>query len=191
MGFFDDAEVEVNEISEDPFGFGNDYWPVKIVEIKDPEVTKSGDKVGMMVKWAVDHPKYANHFVGVNGRGLGNGNWTQIPVPKALQNQVPWDPKNDQKHAEVLINLRKLFEALGFSADEMGGIGRKEMTGRKCLAKIRVSQDDNGFWKFNLPVFQMKPLPDGDGMNEFASNGNSDEDELKKGLQDLNSDDDI
>lgn len=187
MGFFDDAEVEVNDIPDDPFGFGNDFWPVKIVEIKDPEVTKSGDKIGMMVKWAVDHPKYANHFVGVNGRGLGNGNWTQIPVPKALQGSIPWDPANDEKHAQVLFNLRKLFEALGFSADEMGGVGRDEMLGRKCLAKIKVSQDDNGFWQFRLNA--MKPIGSENGADEFTRNGTSnpgpsDNDVIKKALED-------
>lgn len=186
MGFLDDAGVEVNEIPDDPFGFGNDFWPVRIVEIKDPKLTTGGDKYGMMVKWAVDHEKYQSHFV---AQGLGNGNWLQLPVPKVLQEQgVPWDPKNDEKHATVLYNLRKLFEALGFRADEMSKVGKDEMLGRGCLAKIRPTMDENGFWQFRLVA--MKPFASGGGAAEFTKEGTSNpngglspEDLLKRELE--------
>lgn len=166
MGFFDEAGINANEIPDDPFGFGNDFWPVRIIEIGDPKVTTNGDKYGMMLKWAIDHPRFQNSYL---SEGLGNGNWTQLPVPKVLQEQgVPFDPANDPKHAAVLFNLGNLFTALGFSKDEMGGIGPNEMLGRGCLAKIKASQDDQGFWKFNLR--QMKPFKkDSNGVDETGS----------------------
>lgn len=188
MGFLDDAEVEVSDIPSDPYGFGNDYWTIFVKEVKKPEVTKKGDRFGMQIVWAVDDPQFANSPV---ANQLGYGNWVQLPVPKPLQNQIPWDAKSDEGR-KVLFALTNIFRALGFSADEMGGVGPEEMKLRRCMAKIKVTQNENGFFQFNPYAF--KPLPTGEGGNEFHSStthnpGPSDEDELKKGLQDLNDDD--
>jgi hypothetical protein len=170
MGFFEDAGVDLNEIPDDPFGFGNDFWPVRIIEVGEPKVTGGGDKYGMMVKWAVNHPKYDGQQVATQGLGLGN--WTRLPIPEALQGSIPWDPKNNPEDKKVLIDLRDVFVALGFKNDEMGGVDGAKMLHRGCLVKIRAKRNDEGFWQFNL--FAHKPLGDGDGANEFAkgtSNG--------------------
>jgi hypothetical protein len=175
-GIFGDAGVDVNDVPDDPFGFGNDYWPVRIVAIKKPAVTKSGDKFGMMVKYIVDHPKYQTHWVGDPQKGLGNGHWTQLPVPKVLQDRIHWDPQNDPKDQQVLTNLKALFKNLGFGVDEMKTVGPEKMLHRGFLAKIKVSQTDEGFWDFRFA--QPKPFPaegDGEGLNEFAGGLSADE----------------
>lgn len=166
MGFFDDAEVELNDIPDDPFGFGNDFWPVYVKEVGEPKVTKNGDRIGMMVTWAVDHPKFQNSQVADR---LGYGNWVQIPVPKSLQGSIPWDPKSEEGQ-RTLFGLKQILSALGFSADEMGKVGPNEMIGRRCLAKIKATQNEMSYWQFN--VYGFKPIPkDGsaEGVNEFAS----------------------
>lgn len=181
MGFFDDADVEIAEIPDDPFGFGKDFWPIWVKEVKDPEVTKSGERYGMMVTWAVDHPDFEGTQVADK---LGYGNWLQLPVPKPLQDRIPWDPKGSDK--KVLFDLKNLFLALGFTVDEMPTVDGPKMVGRRCLAKIGVKQNDQGFWQFNPYAF--KPLGDGDGMNEFAGksgNGKSAKDVIADELDDI------
>lgn len=166
-GFFEESGDDVAEIPDDPFGFGNDYWQVRIAEIKSPKVTQSGDKFGMMIKWYVDSPKYQEHWVGDPEKGLGNGNWTQLPVPKVLQKQgVPWDPKNNQQHEQVRIAFKNLLLNLGFSVDEMPKVGPAQMVHRGMLTKIKPKQDENGFWQFRFQA--PKPLASGDGASEFA-----------------------
>ena len=163
MGFFDDAEVEVNNIPDDPFGFGNDFWPTRIIEVKDPEITKNGQRFGMMIRWAVEHPKFDGHYVST--QGLGYGNWQQLPVPKKLQGQVPWD-NNSEEAVKVLFQLKELYKALGIPADQWGKVGKDDLLHKVCLSKIKVQQDENGFWQFRLTA--QKPLPSGEGMNEYA-----------------------
>jgi hypothetical protein len=167
MGFFDEAEVDVNEIPEDPYGFGNEFWPVRIIKLEDPKLTEKGDKYGMVIKYIVDHPKFATSRVGTDGWG----NWQQLPVPKIFQEQgVPWNPKYDDKHAQALFRLSELYKACGFPKDKWSGIGADDLVGAGFLAKLKVQQDDNGF--FQIRTVAMKPLPkDGNGNssggNEF------------------------
>ena len=167
-GFFDDAEVNLNDIPDDMFGFGNDYWAIRIVEAVNPKVTANRDKVGMMLKWAVDHPAYANNKPTQEMRM-----WVQLPVPKALQGSIAWDPRNDPKDRQVLVQLRDLYLALGFKNDEMGQVNGAKMIYRGAMAKIKPKRNAEGFWEFGL--FNMKALPEqgsGDGMNEFAQPSN-------------------
>lgn len=180
MGFLDEADVDVNDIPDDPFGFGKEFWPIYITEIKDPEVTKSGERFGMMISWAVDHPKYVGTQVATK---LGNGNWFQLPVPKVLQDQVPWDPKG--KDVGVLVNLKNLLLALGFGVDEMSGVGPAKMVGRRCLAKIKAEMGDMGFWQFNLQAFKPEGENSGNGLSEFANPGKSPEDLLKEEMNSI------
>lgn len=161
-GFFEDAGVETTDAPDDPYGFGNEYHRIRIMELKDPAVTKSGDKFGIMITWAVDEPKYQGSPVSKN---LGYGNWQQLPVPKALQGSVPWD-KNSEEGQKVLFNLRKLYEALGFKADEMKSVGPAELLYKGCLAKIKVTQNADGFWQFN--PYALKPMGSENGADEFA-----------------------
>ena len=166
-GFLDEAGINANDIPDDPFGFGNEYWPVFVVEVGKPKVTANKDKIGMMVKFAVDHPKYQGSFV---AKQLGNGNWTQLPVPTALRSQIPWDPEGEQEQ-QVLYRLKELYKALGFAKDEYGSVNGAKMLNRRMLTKIKVSQDDNGFWQFRFN--NMKPIGDGNGADEFTQTGQS------------------
>ena len=164
-GFFEDA----NDIADDPFGFGNDFHTVYVTEVGDAKVTAGKDKIGMMVKFAVDEPKYQGTMV---ANSLGNGNWYQLPVPKPLRSQIPWDP-NGEKEQRALYNLKELFGALGFAADEMGSVNGKKMIGRRMLTKIKVSRDENGFFQFRLNAPKSIPAGSDAGMGEFTSSGTS------------------
>jgi len=166
-GFLDEAEINANDIPDDPFGFGNDFWPVYVLEVGKPKVTAKKDKIGMMVKFAVDHPKFQGSFV---SKGLGNGMWVQVPVPVPLRSQIPWDNEGE-KEQQVLYNLKELYKALGFAKDEFGSVNGAKMIGRRALTKIKVGKTDTGFWDFRLN--NMKPIGDGEGMNEFAQPSNN------------------
>lgn len=187
-GIFDDAGVDLNDIPDDPFDFGNEFWPIRIIELGDVKVTTNGDKVGMMMKWAVEHPKYDNHMV---AKQLGNGNWQRLPVPRALQGQIPWAPKSNPDDKKVLIDLRDLYVALGFSVDQMNGIKPSDLLGKICQAKIKPKKTPEGFWQFN--IYAHKPFdPNSSGLDEFAggqkANGNqgmTEEEMLKKELGDI------
>lgn len=170
-GFFEEAEVDVHSIPDDPFGFGNDYWPIRIIEVGDPKVTQGGDKIGMMVKWVVDHPNYHNHYVGKTG--LGNGQWFQLPVPVKLRGEIPWDPQSDDAK-NVTYKLGKLYEALGFPKDRWAKVNKGLLIGAGCLTKIKPVMGDSGFWEFRFNG--MKPFPaegSAQGYGEFAQPGNS------------------
>jgi hypothetical protein len=169
-GFFEEAGINANDIPEDAYGFGNRHWPLVVVKVDKPKVTGNQDKIGMKVYFAVDHPKYAGHQV---SKQLGWGNWIQLPVPKVLQNQIPWDPENNPKDAATMVNLRKLFEALGFKADELGKVNGPKMIGRRCMARIKVSQNDQGFDQFNLNNFKTVGEGTDEGWSEYKQGSSS------------------
>lgn len=163
-GFLDEAGIDANDIPDDPFGFGNDFWPVFVLEVGKPKVTEKKDKIGMMVKFAVDHEKYQNSYV---SKGLGNGMWVQLPVPLALREQIPWDPEGE-KEQQVLFNLKELYKALGFAKDEYGKVNGTKMLHRRALTKIKAIRDENtGYWNFRLNG--MKPVAE----NETSQDGTS------------------
>lgn len=166
-GFFDEGGVDVNEVPDDPYGFGKEFWPIFVVEVGPAKVTKKKNMIGMMVKFAIDHPSFqGTRFA----EKLGNGNWYRLPVPVALRGQIPWDPNGvDEKKA--LFQLGQLYGALGFPKDQWGKINGAIMKDKRFLAKIRVSQDDQGFPRFNLQ--NPKPIGSEDGLDEFAKPGNS------------------
>lgn len=165
-GFFEEAGVNLNEIPDDAFGFGNDYWAIYLVECGEPKVTKNADKVGMMVKWAVDHPAYSNNKPTQEMR-----QWIQLPVPTALQGQIPWDPRTNPEDKKVLVDLRDLYLALGFKNDEMGKVNGAKMLTRRAMAKIKPRRNADGFWEFGL--FQLKAVPAGEATNGSISQGQS------------------
>jgi hypothetical protein len=158
-GFFGEAGIDATEVPDDPFGFGNDFWPLVCIEVGQAKVTANKDKIGMMVKFAVDHPKFQGAPV---GEKLGNGNWYQLPVPLALREQIPWDPEGD-KEKKALYNLGELFKAMGFPKDQWKSVNGKKMVGRRISAKIKATKDDNGFWQFRLN--QMKEIDGGADSN--------------------------
>lgn len=169
-GFFEEAEVDVNEVPDDPYGFGNEFWRVFVVSVGKAKVTQNGDKVGMMVKFAVDSPEYLGTKV---AESLGNGNWYRLPVPVGLRGQIPWEPKGLEEK-KALFQLGQLYAALGFPKDQWPKVNGALMVGKAFLTKIKVSQDEKGFYQFRLNG--MKPLAgDGSdaGMGEFTSQGTS------------------
>lgn len=178
MGFFDEAEVEVNDIPDDPFGFGKSHWLIQIDDIKDPKPTAGGDKFGMSIIWKCIDPEAPQEK-------LGNGNWIQLPVPVKLRDEIPWENKSPEAK-KVLHALANMYEALGFSKDEYGSIGKDELIGRHCMAKISVKQNAEGFWQFN--IFALRKPNDGDGSDsgfgEFSKKpaGKSEEDLLNDEL---------
>lgn len=184
MGIFDDAEIEVNDIPKDPFGFGNGYWPVTVLTVGEMKQTTNretggpGDKIGTMITWGCNHPDAPQM------ESLGRGNWQQLPVPTSLRGEIPWNPKSAEAK-KVIYELSNLYAALGFSKDEFGGIELTDLVGRTAMAKIFPRQNKEGFWQFN--IVGLKPVPDegdGSGMNEFArdNGGKSDEDLLNDEL---------
>lgn len=184
-GFLEEAGISGNDIPDDPFGFGREFWPLRVIEVGPPKVTANADKVGFMVKFAIDHPQFQGTPL---AEGLGNGNWYRLPVPKALQGQIPWDASSSEA-AEVKFNLGELYKALGFKRDEYSGVNGEKMLHRGCLAKVSAKKNEAGFWNFNL--WQMKPM-DGSGAPtganvtaRSASNGGmTDEEMLKRELED-------
>ena len=164
-GIFADAGVNVAEVPDDPFGFGNDFWPLVVVEVGKAKVTGNKDKIGMMVTFAVDHPKYQGHQV---SKQLGYGNWFQLPVPKPLQGQIPFDPKNNPKDSEAMVKLKKLFVSLGFPADQLKGVKAEMLVGKRCMAKIFPKENEQGFWQFNINGFK---AVDGNTDSNWSGNG--------------------
>lgn len=185
-GFLDEAGIDGNDIPDDPFNFGNDYWPVRVIKVGKPKVTAGGDKIGITVVFAVDHPRYQNSFVS-GERGLGNS-WYQVPVPLALRSQIPWDPEGE-KEQQALYNLKELYKALGFKKDEFGSVSGAKMLNRGMLTKIKVGRNAEGFWDFRLNA--SKPFGEGSdaGMGEFTNNGTSNPvsaaEQLKKEMDEI------
>lgn len=166
-GILDDAGISANDIPDDPFGFGNDFWPVYVVEVGAAKVTANKDKIGAMVKFAVDHPKYQGSYV---SKGLGNGMWIQLPVPLAIRSQIPWNPEGEMEQ-KALYNLKELYKALGIPKDQFGKTKLSDLKNKRALTKIKVQMGDSGFWEFRLNA--MKPIGDGNGSDEFTQQGTS------------------
>jgi hypothetical protein len=167
-GFFEEAGINANEVPDDPFEFGQDFWPVYVSEATVPKLTANGDKIGFMVRFVVDHPQFEGKGVaGENGLGR---HWYRLPVPLALRDRVPYDPNGDSER-KALINLKDLYKALGFGADEFAKVNNKNIVGRRMLTKIKAQKNENGYWEFRLN--NMKPAGEGEGGNEFHANTTS------------------
>lgn len=169
MGIFDDADVDIaNDIPNDPYGFGRDRWPVEIVEVRQPDISKSGKQYGTMVKYKCIDPTYSWM------ESLGNGNWLQLPPPKYVLETAPdikWD-KNSEQGKKCLFAIKQLFEGLGIPVDQWNSLEITDLVGKQCMAKIFPKQNDEGFWQFN--VTGMKPMPEeGSGDMSVFAGGNS------------------
>ena len=144
-GLLEEAGISASDIPDDPFGFGNEHWPVVVLEAGPIKVTANKDKIGAMIKFGVDHPKYANHFV---AQGLGNGTWYRLPVPLKLRDRIPYDPDGESEKGDN-YKLGLLYGALGFPKDQWSKVTLPMLVGKRMMTKIRPVQE-NGFWKFNL-----------------------------------------
>jgi hypothetical protein len=165
MSWFEAAGINVADIEEDPYSFGENFWPLFVKECRQPKVSDTG-KFGMYVIMEIAHDKY--NSVRPFGR------WIQLPTPLDVQKQfdAPFDPKEDLKDAKVVAFLMKWLMALGFKADEIqAGVAKPEtIQGKFFLAKLKVVENDQGYddilWR------NPKAMPDAgtpEGMAMFAS----------------------
>lgn len=127
-------------IVNDPWRFGNEYWPTFVQECRAPKASEKG-LYGMYVFFEIAHERYEHvkRF----------GRWIQLPTPKAVQEQfgTTFDPENNIKDANVYAFAIKFFLALGFSVDEIksGRITPPLIQGRVFEAQYSVGKNDNGF----------------------------------------------
>jgi hypothetical protein len=162
MGILDAAGVDVNDVPEDPFGFGKDYWPVEIVDVKPADISKSGKQYGTMIKWRCLDARFAYM------ESLGYGQWTQLPAPPAEANHLGWD-KDSAEGKKVIFNFIALLKAFGIPADQWGKFDTPHFKGQKCLAKIFVKQSDEGFWEFRVVAHKEMPKEgSASGLEEFT-----------------------
>lgn len=177
MSWFVDAGIDVSDVSEDPYGFGQNHWLIGVTEVKSVKATPKG-LYGMYVMFELLEEKYSS----LKPFGV----WIQLPPPKQVQDDFGYefDPKNDLKHAKVVTNLVKFLSALGFGADEIqsGSANAETIVGKMFLGKMKASENDEGYdqfrWYQPKPV-ETEPRETPGGNDQFASN----EDKLKAALQ--------
>lgn len=192
MGILDDAEVSGNEIPKDPFGFGNDYWEVELYDVRPPkdeqgnpsqqqfaDIAKSGKSYGAMFVFRVLDERFA--YLGSNSENqvpgqLGAyGQWWTLPSPKWARDRVPFD-KNSKEGKQLVFNWSRLCYAVGIPVDQIGAADFQDVIGKSCLAKVKVTEDDNGFWQFRCVGFKRKggnAEGSPQGIGEFTKGGTS------------------
>lgn len=196
MGILDDLGIGTNEVPKDPFGFGNDYWQVTLLDFVAPkqddgnggripsqnkyaDISSSGKQYGGMAVFRVMDERFA--FLGANNPNqmpgqLGFGQWFQLPSPSWAQAQVPFD-KNSPDGKKIVYNWVTLCLAMGYGIDEVGKLDIPDVIGKVCQAKIYPKEDENGYWGFRVAGW--KPLgAKGDGgsptgIGEFTKGGQS------------------
>lgn len=194
MGILDDAGVSANEVPKDPFGFGNDYWEVALIEVNAPkQVNEEGEKVpsdfphadvsssgktfgGMFVFRILDE---RFQFLGSNNPNqmpgqLGFGQWTQLPAPAwAVARGVEFD-KNSPDGKKIIHGWATLLKAFGIPIDQMGKADVPDILGKTCLAKVYAKEDENGFWQFRVAGFKEgRKAGSPQGIGEFTQSGTS------------------
>lgn len=172
MGILEDAGIEPTDVPNDPYGFGRDYWPVQIIGVKAPDVSSSGKQYGTMLKWKCLAEQYSYM------ESLGGGNWLQLPPPAHVLETIPtmeWD-KSGMRGKQCIFNITRLYQGLGIPADQWAKINAEDLLNMRCMAKIFVKQNDEGFWQFNVTGHKPMP-PEGSvaemGMGVFAPNGSA------------------
>lgn len=179
MSWFEDAGLNVSDIADDPYGFGNDHHLIGVDSVKSVKVSEKGF-FGMYVYFKLLDEK----FESLRPFGM----YIQLPPPKEVQKEFGYvfDPKNDLKHAKVLSNLVKFLTALGFGVDEIqsGAANEHTIVGRYFLAKMRSKEGDSGFDEFRwFQPMKVEANLDPDapgGLDHFAK---STEDKVKEALQ--------
>lgn len=163
MGLFGDAGVNVSNIGDDHYNFGNDFHPLFLKEVRKPKVSDTG-KFGVYVICEIAADKYA--------KVRPFGRWIQLPTPKEVCEKfgTTFDPENDPQDAKVVGFLIKWFIALGFKMDEIQADVPDPATnlqGKIFLARLKAMENDQGYddilWR------NPSALPDGDlsGLAEF------------------------
>ncbi len=189
MGILDGLGINVNDVPDDPFGFNNDYWPVAILAAASPNtsnnpfmqelkefvnphsaISSSGKQFGTMLTFRILDERY--QYLGGNNPNqmpgqLGFGQWFQLPAPEWAQHQVPFD-KDSADGQKLVFNWVALLKSLSFGADKMGAADLPDVLGRTCLAKIKATQDENGYWQFRVYGLKAGPAEgSAEGMSTF------------------------
>lgn len=153
-GFFADAGIEVANIADDPFGFGNGYHIIAANEFRNPELSKSGTgKFGSYVTFEILEDRYSK----LRPFGI----WFQIPTPKAIQaaTGIPFDPKTNPDDQRVAFTFKRLLWAMGFNADQLNSANPSNIQGRPMLAKLYAKEED-GFFKPMFSIGGVKRMPE-------------------------------
>jgi hypothetical protein len=197
MGILDDAEVSGNEIPKDPFGFGNDLWPVAVLSFTRPkpsdqlseedqqkliserpyaDISSSGKQYGGMLCFRILDERY--QYLGANNPNqmpgqLGRGQWFQLPSPKWAREQVPFD-KNSPEGKKIIHAWSSLCFAAGIPIDKISAADIPDIIGKTMVAKIYPKENENGFYEFRVAGW--KPMPkegSPEGIGEFTKSGTS------------------
>lgn len=158
-GFFADAGVDVEIISEDPYNFGRGYHVVSVKEWRAPKMSETGTgKYGSYIFFEVAEAKY---------EGLTFGRWIQLPTPKALQEAsgVPFDPENNHKDMAAASNFMRFLAALGFTRDTLNQANPANCQNRQFLAVLGAREED-GRWNIGFGFASLKKMPE-PGTEEF------------------------
>lgn len=179
MGIFGNAGLNVNDIDEDPYKFGNDHWPMFVESVKEMKATeKDGEltgKFGIYVFFEIAHDKYKSV------RKFGR--WIQLPTPLEIQNEtgIAFDPTSNLEDAKVVKFLIKFMVSMGFGIDEINADTinpETDWAGKFFAAKLRAREGESGFDE--LSWFNPKPLNTDemktDGADEFTPEGTSNPD---------------
>lgn len=182
-GFFGDAGVNVETVSDDPYNFGTGYHLVAIKEWRVPKVSETG-RFGSYFVFELMEVKYE--------RVRPFGRWYQMPTPKVIQDRtgVPFDPENNPDDMTVASNFKKLLWAVGHNADKMNEARPQNTVGKPFLTRLKaVMNDETGYWEIRFSPQGLKRMPEegseeynavmahaaggsSAGLNEFSPNGN-------------------
>lgn len=195
MGILDEAEVSGNQIPKDPFGFGNDFWPVVVLSFTRPkpsselseeeqrrliaerpyaDISSSGKQYGGMIAFRIMDERY--QYLGVNNPNqmpgqLGFGQWFQLPSPKWAREQVPFDI-NTPEGKKIVHAWSTLCIAAGIPIDKIGAADIPDIVAKPMLAKIYAKEDENGFYQFRVAGWKPMPKPgegSPEGIGEFMA----------------------
>jgi hypothetical protein len=157
-GFFEDAGIEIQDVPDDPFNFGQAYHILSINEVREPKVSPTG-KFGMYVFFEIIEDRYSNL--------KPFGRWIQLPTPKAVQLQtgVEFNPKLNPEDLAVVVNFKLFLKALGFRVDEMNQARPNNLQNRQMLAKLWANGND-GRWQINWGFAGLKSMPEA-GSDEY------------------------
>lgn len=151
-GWFEDAGVNLEDVSEDPFNFGNGYHVVSVQEFRAPKVSETGTgKFGSYIFFEVEEAKYNR---------LKFGRWIQIPTPKAIQEEtgVVFDPHNNHQDMAAASNFMRFLVALGFTKDNFNQANPATCQSRMFLARL-FAREEEGQWRVGFGFASIKPMP--------------------------------
>lgn len=173
------ADIDPDELGDDPFNFGDREWAMRVVKVGPPKVGKKGG-VGVYVYFEMQG-KYAGKKV---------GKYFRIPPPKKIQEMtgIVFSPKSNANDYQVVFDWYTFLFALGFDRSEFSFVKPPAMVGSVFQARC-YGREEQGFWKVNFGSpkrYVPSAHEDGsdDGLDEFSreGTGSSAADELEAAL---------